>query len=316
MSRPLRLEHSGAIWHVTSRGNERGEVFRDEVDREKWLEVAGRVAETAGWRVHAYVLMGNHYHLLVETPKPTLSKGMRQLNGIYTQAFNRRHRRVGHLFQGRYKAILVERESYLLELIRYVVRNPVRAKMVRTVGVWPWSSYRATAGEGPGVPWLETGWVLSQFGRRRAEAQRRYRAFVSAGRSDPFDPWSAVRGQIYLGSDEFVRGASEEAASRTVDREIPRSQREVEAPSAAAVLVEVLGALRTTEDELRSHPRKKARERSLVAYVLRRFAGATGNEIGPLLGVSGWRASSMARQGEGCWGAEGVLRRRLEGVFG
>ena len=291
-------------------------MFRDEVDREKWLDVIGRVAVTAGWRVHAYVLMGNHYHLLVETPRPTLSQGMRQLNGIYTQAFNRRHDRVGHLFQGRYKAILVERESYLLELIRYVVRNPVRAKMVRTVGEWPWSSYRATVGEGASVPWLETDWVLSQFGRRTAEAQHGYRAFVAAGRNDPFDPWNALRGQIYLGSDGFVRDAAEEAASRTVDREIPRPQREGEFPAVSAVSAEVLAALRTTEDELRSHPRKKARERALLAYVLRRFAGATGHEIGSLLGVSGWRASTMARQGEEYWGGEGALRRRLEGALG
>ena len=126
MARPLRLDHAGAVWHLTSRGNERREIFREDEDRERFLRILAGVVKRFRWRVHAYVLMGNHYHLLVDTPEPTLSRGMKHLNGVYTQNFNRRHRRVGHLLQGRFKAILVERESHLLELTRYVVLNPVR----------------------------------------------------------------------------------------------------------------------------------------------------------------------------------------------
>ena len=178
MARPLRLDHAGAVWHLTSRGNERREIFREDEDRERFLRILAGVVKRFRWRVHAYVLMGNHYHLLVDTPEPTLSRGMKHLNGVYTQSFNRRHRRVGHLLQGRFKAILVERESHLLELTRYVVLNPVRAGMTETAGQWKWSNYRATAGLRPAPAWLETEWTLEQFPPRR-EAERRYRAFVA-----------------------------------------------------------------------------------------------------------------------------------------
>jgi REP-associated tyrosine transposase len=133
MARPLRLEFPGAIYHLTGRGNARQKIFFADPDRELFLDTFGGVVSRYGWICHAYCLMANHYHLLVETPKANLSLGMRQLNGVYTQAFNRRHKRVGHLFQGRFKAILVEKESYLLELCRYIVLNPVRVKgKVRT----------------------------------------------------------------------------------------------------------------------------------------------------------------------------------------
>ena len=146
MARPLRIEYDGALYHVTSRGNERKAIFRDDTDRELFLATLFRVTERFHWICHAYCLMNNHYHLVIETPDGNLSKGMRQLNGVYTQAFNRRHRRVGHLFQGRFKGILVQKESHFLEVCRYVVLNPVRAKAVDHPRLWAWSSYRATGG--------------------------------------------------------------------------------------------------------------------------------------------------------------------------
>ena len=146
MSRPLRLEYPGAVWHVTSRGNERKAIFADDADRIRFLDILGETVLWAGWRLHAFVLMGNHYHLLVETPETTLSRGMRRLNGVYTQYYNIRHRRSGHLFQGRFKGILVQREAHLSELIRYIVLNPVRAKLCAAAKDWRWSSFRATAG--------------------------------------------------------------------------------------------------------------------------------------------------------------------------
>ena len=127
MARPLRIEYPGAVYHITSRGNARGMIFDDDHGMEKFLKVLGTVVKNHRWLCHAYCLMGNHYHLLIETPEANLSRGMRQLNGIYTQSFNRRHGRCGHLFQGRYKAILVEKEKYLLALCRYIVLNPLAA---------------------------------------------------------------------------------------------------------------------------------------------------------------------------------------------
>ena len=148
MARPLRLEFAGAIYHLTARGNRREDIFEDNVDREVFLSVLEKVCDTYNWVCHAYCLMSNHYHLLIETPDGNLSKGMRQLNGVYTQAHNRKHGRSGHVFQGRYKAIVVEKEAYLLELCRYIVLNPVRAGMVRSAKDWPWSSYRAKREQG------------------------------------------------------------------------------------------------------------------------------------------------------------------------
>ncbi len=203
MARPLRLEFPHAVYHVTSRGNARQKIVRGDSDRQAFLSALAQVVDRFDWRCYAYCLMDNHYHLLIETPKPNLSLGMRQLNGPYTQAFNRRHRRVGHLFQGRFKAILVEKEAYLLELCRYVVLNPVRAKLVRHPKRWKWSSYRATAGQATVPEFLTVDWVWEQFGVRRPTAQQRYQDFVRMGMGDE-SPWEELRGQMYLGSDTFV----------------------------------------------------------------------------------------------------------------
>ncbi len=147
MARPLRIEYPGAVYHVTSRGNEKKPIFKDDDDRASFLSILARVNKRYNWLCHAYCLMDNHYHLLLETPEGNLALGMRQLNGVYTQTFNKRHNRAGHLLQGRYKGILVQKDSHLLDVSRYVVLNPVRARMVETPDTWKWSSYRATAGK-------------------------------------------------------------------------------------------------------------------------------------------------------------------------
>ena len=168
--------------------------------------------------------MSNHYHLLIETPDANLSHGMRQLNGVYTQRFNRSNNRVGHVFQGRYKGILVEKQSYLLEVARYIVLNPVRAEMVRAAKDWPWSSYRATAGLA-GVPdWLHVDWLLASFGRTKAVAIAAYRRFVSDGKGQS-SIWAELRNQVYLGSTDFVAEMQGLIDGDKELSEIPRSQR-------------------------------------------------------------------------------------------
>ncbi len=196
----------------------------DDGDRELFLDVLAAVNECFNWTVHGYCLMGNHYHLLLETPDGNLSKGMRQMNGVYTQRFNRKHKRVGHVFQGRYKAIIVQKETYLLELARYIVLNPVRARMVRSAKDWPWSSYRASAGLADRPSWLATDWILSAFSAKRAEAIERYRTFVADGKNQP-TLWEQLKNQIYLGTDAFVQKMLSKKPANEDLSEVPLGQR-------------------------------------------------------------------------------------------
>lgn len=250
MSRPLRLELAGGLYHVTSRGDGREDIYLDDDDRSMWLNVFGQVCKRFGWVCHAWCQMTNHYHLLIETPQANLAQGMRQLNGVYTQRFNRAHGRVGHVFQGRYKAILVERDSYLLELARYVVLNPLRAGMVKRLEIWPWSSYLATCGQAPVPAWLQTDWILAQFGRQHASAIRKYVEFVHEGARLP-SVWSQLRGQIYLGSEEFVKNMQAHIEQHPSLDEIPRAQR----------LVQV----QPLEEFERSYSRKEAMARAYLS---------------------------------------------------
>ncbi|MDO3384915.1 transposase [Gilvimarinus sp. SDUM040013] len=224
MARPLRIEFSGALYHVTSRGNARQDIFLSDGDFEDFLRLLGVACERFQWYCHAYCLMSNHYHLLIETQAPSLSKGMKYLNGTYTSAFNRRHQRVGHVFQGRYKAILVEKDAYLLELSRYIVLNPVRARMVRSAREWPWSSYRATVGQKEPPTALTTDWILGNFGRRRKVAVEGYKRFVQEGKNQP-SPWEALKNQVYLGSDEFIEDTQAKMDPNQSLLDIPKPQK-------------------------------------------------------------------------------------------
>ena len=224
MSRPLRLEYAGALYHVTSRGDKKNDIYMSDLDRDSFLMLLGDVCGTHNWVCHAYCLMDNHYHLLIETPDANLSRGMRQLNGVYTQNFNRSHNQVGHVFQGRYKAIHVEKESYLLELARYIVLNPVRAGMVDTTADWPWSSYLATTGSNASPEWLNTEWVLAAFGETKRTAIRRYKKFVEQG-ANRSAPWEHLKNQVFLGRTEFVDGLVAVLDGEKELSEIPSSQR-------------------------------------------------------------------------------------------
>ena len=203
MTRPLRIEFPGALYHVTTRGNRLSTIYVDDVDRQAWLYLLAEVCFRFNFVVAAYCQMGNHYHLMVETPDGNLCQGMRQLNSVYSQQFNRRHRQVGHVLQGRYKAILVQRESYLLELARYIVLNPVRANCVQLAEDWEWSSYRSTAGKEHPPAWLDCDWLLEQFGTNRLEACAAYEKFIADGVGAP-NPMEAAQFQLLLGDQDFV----------------------------------------------------------------------------------------------------------------
>ncbi len=194
------------------------------MDREDFLSILKDVCDRFNWLLHAYCLMDNHYHLLIETPDGNLSQGMRQLNGVFTQTSNRNNNRVGHVFQGRFKSILVQKETYLLELARYIVLNPVRARMVRQAEDWPWSSYRDTAGLRQEPDWLTTEWILAAFGKRKSSAQQKYQEFVAQGKSQPY-PWEQLKNQVFLGTESFVNDLQKKIIADRDLSEIPKSQR-------------------------------------------------------------------------------------------
>ncbi len=271
MARPLRIEFPGAVYHVTSRGNARADIFDVDSDREIFLKILGQVVRRFNWLCHAYCLMDNHYHLLIETPEVNLSAGMRQLNGVYTQAFNRAHGRDGHVFKGRFKAVLVEKENHLLELCRYVVLNPVRAAMVERPEQYPWSSYLPALGKAASPAFLTTEWILGNFSASLAEARRRYRQFVQEGLDAAESPWEKLSGQILLGSEAFVQQAKELLGGREDIPEIPRTQRHVGRPSL---------------DEL-FPPGTAARkqERNSLIHLAHGTHGYTLKEISEILGV-------------------------------
>lgn len=232
MARPLRIEFPGAIYHVTSRGDRRDAIFVDDEDRGVLLAVLAQACDRFDAQVLSYCLMGNHYHLVLHTRQGNLSLLMRHLNGVYTQRFNRRLDKVGHVFQGRYKAILVDRDNYLLELCRYVELNPVRARIVATAAEWPWSSYLSHTGLLPSPAWLDTaglhGYLLGHPVRNAGDEQRAAKRYAALVESAPdLQIWAdGLRQQIYLGDEKFVeRMQALMAASRVGDHDIPKLQR-------------------------------------------------------------------------------------------
>ncbi|MEN8129379.1 MAG: transposase [Pseudomonadota bacterium] len=278
MVRPLRIEYAGALYHITSRGDKKSDIYQDDYDRESFLETLGEVCQRCNWILHAYCLMDNHYHLLVETPETSLSNGMRQLNGVYTQRFNRYHNQVGHVFQGRYKAVIVQKEPYLLELARYIILNPVRARMVRTANNWRWSSYRATIGNDPPQARLNTDWLLSCFAKRKLTAIERYKRFIAEGKNQP-SPWEQLQNQVFLGSEKFVDEARKHLPADKDLSEIPKSQKRPVARSLA-------------------YYSKKARARDEAIFKAYQSGGYTMKEIGDYFDLHYSRISRIIRDKE------------------
>jgi REP element-mobilizing transposase RayT len=252
MARPLRIEFAGALYHVTSRGNERRAIFRSDRDRWMFLTLVEQAAKRFGWSVTAYVLMTNHFHLVIQTPGPNLSRGMQWLNGTYAAWFNHRHKRAGHLFQGRFHAFLVEKEAYFAELLRYVVLNPVRAKMVERPEDYRWSSYRATAGLESAPAWLDIASALAWLDVDCAAAKTAYRQFVleTIGCEDRL--WDKVTNAIYLGSEEWTKRMRKLVESRPRSTDHPKPQRAVGRPDLRAIVKTVAAIGNTSHEAVRS----------------------------------------------------------------
>jgi putative transposase len=236
MARRPRLQFAGAVYHVMARGNHKSTIFLDDDDRKRFLRVVDRAVLKYDLRVSALCLMGNHYHLVLETPGSNLSDGMQFINGVFAQRSNRRHGQTGHLFEGPFRSLVIQRESYLMRAARYVVRNPVRAGLVDDVGLWRWSSYRATAGLEPPPRWLDVDWIQWAFkADSQVEAQHRYVEYVKAAPrlERRIDVNAAV-----LGTKAFGRHVLDVVGRRQPDRAVPRAVRAMARPSLSELFEE------------------------------------------------------------------------------
>jgi len=265
MARPLRIDIPGALHHVTSRGNERRPIFFDDHDRSMFLTLLGQAVHRFRWSLTAWVLMTNHFHLLVHTPEPNLSRGMHWLNGVYAGWFNRRHKRSGHLFQGRFHSYFVEKESYLREVLRYVVLNPVRAKMVSSPGDYRWSSFRATAGLEPAPDWLDVTEVLGLFDNDLNAAQSLYEAFVLAKVGGSERLWDQVVHGLFLGSEAWTKRMRTIVESKPRSTDHPKIQRAVGRPKIQAVVAVVAEVAKTSAGAIRGM--RGGPLRRLVAWI-------------------------------------------------
>jgi REP element-mobilizing transposase RayT len=288
VARALRIEYPGAFYHVASRGNERKDIFVNAGDREHFLSCLESATIRHGAQIHVYCLMSNHYHLLVETPHGNLSRIMKHVNGAYTAYFNVKRRRAGHLFQGRYKAILVDKDEYAKELSRYIHLNPVRAAIVAKPDEYPWSSYRAYAGAASAPRWLHRELILSFFGTDERTSRMRYRDFVEgeAGRQCP-NPFENVTASTLLGPEPFVEWVREKFIRHArVSRELPALRQLAGRPA--------LESIRAAVEALFTNDQTRARRVGL--YLCRRHTGLKLKEIGAAYGVGESAVTQASRR--------------------
>lgn len=284
MVRPLRIQFPGAVYHVISRGNERKAIVRDDADREKRLDWLRRAVEMYGWQLHAFVLMTNHEHLFVQTPQANLAAGMQFLNGSYTSYFNRRYRRAGHLFQGRYKGHLVEEEGYFLEISRYIHLNPVRAKMVVSPEEYRWSSYTGFIRARKMVSWVCYTSVLGEFDRDLSDARRAYGRFVRAGIDQPpSSPFRKAIGGLLVGSEKFTVRIKRLIDATPDDREVPDLKRFKNRPTIPQILEAVADHFGYDRPPWTMGCRSDDAARAVAAYLARvRFGYSAKSVAAPL----------------------------------
>ena len=306
MARPLRIEFPGAIYHVTARGNARQAIVLDDVDRRKWLSLLERTVERQGWRLFAFALMGNHFHLFVGTPQPNLSSGMAHLNGSYAGHFNARHGRVGHVMQGRFKSVIVQDEGYWRELSRYVHLNPVRAGLVGRPEDWPWSSYVGYHRVARRPGWLCYERVLAEFGGDSAAGRRAYRHYVGEAVGAKLDsPLSRAVHGLVLGSDAFVAKVRRMLTGRAEEVELPDLRRLKRPACMADVIAGVTARLGGNPEDWQPRRRCDAICRAVAAHVARQATSCKTQQIAAALGYGNPSSVSVA-----CRRVEEAMKRR------
>ncbi len=295
MGRPLRIEYPGAVYHITSRGNERKKIFVSDEDSLKFLKILEDYHDRYGILIHSYVLMNNHYHLILETPQGNLLKVMHGINSGYTGYFNRKYKRTGHLFQGRYKAILVDKDNYLLALSRYVHLNPVRAKAAGRPEQYRWSSYAGYIGKEKGTSWIEYAWVLSQFSNDIKKAMRSYKIFVEEVLTKEIPtPLEDIHGQIVLGGEKFIDKVKKMLTGKELSSDITERKRFQMQPDPDKIIKEVAGAFGVDEEMIKGKGQRSNMARKAAIYFVQRYAGLTNEEIGEIFGGIHYSAVSKA----------------------
>jgi putative transposase len=314
MARPLRVEYKGAFYHVTARGNEQKNIYSEEKDYQKFLDYLREGKRKYGIVVHGYVLMTNHYHLLIETPELTLSRAMHYINGSYTTYINVKRKRSGHLFQGRYKAILVDRDSYLVELSRYIHLNPVRAGIVKKPEDYPMSSYRAfIAGKASDL--VTPDLILGMVSSRKEERRRRYRAYVEdAIGKDMESPIKKVYGGMMLGSVEFIKETLRKIGEGYLTNVELSGRRELRTSWQIKEILEVIAkSYRIQRNDITAGKSSEAKKAAI--YLIKRRTGLTDREIGEQFGGLSYSAVAKAcRRLESEMSRDSALKRRIGNI--
>jgi putative transposase len=304
MARPLRVEFGGALYHLTGRGNARQRIFADEKDCAKFVQLLSESLQRYDVALHAYVLMGNHYHLIAQTRRANLGRWMHWLTTAYTVYFNRRHKRVGHLFQGRYKSVVVEAEGYLLSLSRYVHLNPVRGSLLgrgdplerrKRLRSWRWSSYRGYSGLAKPESWVEQERVLGEIGGAQKKRHLRYRRFVEEGLVREIEsPWEAVQWQMALGREHFLQRLKDRVQKKGQgDREMPALRQLRRLPEAQSILQCVARAYGCSQKDLLSGGTRGNEARAVAMVLVWDCCGMSLREMGELFGGAGYTAVSQ-----------------------
>jgi len=308
VGRPLRIEYPGAHYHVTTRGNERKDVFKSQRDREKFLSYLKSAVIRYDAVIHAYCLLSNHYHILMETPSGNLSQIMQHINGAYTNYFNTKRKRSGHLFQGRFKAILIEADEYATELTRYIHLNPVRAGMVKRPEEHPWSSYRDYVGERIAPEWLKTGFVLGYFGKKTSDAGGKYQKFVEDLLDKEYDsPLNATVAATMLGCAEFIQEITAQYLDgKQMDRDLPALRTLSNRPSMDTIV--------QTVKSIVGEQVRLAEKTSI--YLCHKYTGAKVKEIGERFGIGQSSVTQVSRRFALQMDTDGTLKKLVEQLVG
>jgi len=298
MTRPLRILFPGATYHIVARGNERTNIFTSDEDRKRFLSLLERGFNRYKFSLHCYVLMNNHYHLLLESKEANLNQIMHYLNTAYTVYFNHRYKRVGHLFQGRYKAILIDKETYLLEVSRYLHLNPVRSKLANHPEDYRWSSYRAYIGLDRNIPnYLEISWILGQFSSELKEAFKLYKNFVDEGVDKKLrNPFKDVYAQTVLGREDFIERLKDKLDSLKRNSEIPAIRELKKLPTPEDIIYKISKYFNISEEEIKKAHKKNFIPRLIAIYYLREKTELSLVEIGKYFNVTYSAVSQIVKR--------------------